>query len=67
MSTYGRELRYQSSLELSEGVYQTITRLPLATNLFQDSRQQLVARLDVAYTSKRELFAQPVDLIQGTF
>eukprot|EP00241_Pyramimonas_parkeae_P015246 CAMPEP_0114289110 /NCGR_PEP_ID=MMETSP0059-20121206/7185_1 /TAXON_ID=36894 /ORGANISM="Pyramimonas parkeae, Strain CCMP726" /LENGTH=537 /DNA_ID=CAMNT_0001410333 /DNA_START=303 /DNA_END=1917 /DNA_ORIENTATION=+ len=41
-----RELRYQSSLELSEGVYNTVTKLPLARDLFSDSRQQLVARLD---------------------
>lgn len=60
-----RELRYQSSLELSEGVYNTVTKLPLARDLFSDSRQQLVARLDQMYSKHNATFHQAVELIQG--
>ena len=40
------ELRYQSLLDLSQDTYQAIRHLPLAKDLVQHARQQLVNRLD---------------------
>ena len=40
------ELRYQSSLDLDERTYASITTLPLAREVVQHSRKALVSRLD---------------------
>ena len=40
------ELRYQSLLDLGQETYQAIRHLPLAKDLVQHARQQLVNRLD---------------------
>ena len=40
------ELRYQSLLDLGQETYQAIRHLPLAKDLVQHARQQLVHRLD---------------------
>jgi hypothetical protein len=40
------ELRYQSSLDLDERTYASITTLPLARKIVQHSRKALVQRLD---------------------
>jgi hypothetical protein len=40
------ELRYQSSLDLDERTYASITTLPLARDIVQHSRKALVQRLD---------------------
>jgi hypothetical protein len=40
------ELRYQSSLELSERAYAAVRVVPLAVDLVRNARRELVARLD---------------------
>ena len=60
-----RELRYQSSLELSEGTFSAVTKLPLASDLVRDSRQQLVARLDDAWHNSNHVFETVLELIRG--
>jgi hypothetical protein len=51
--------------QLSEGTYSAITRLPLASDLVRDSRQQLVARLDNAYQNNNEIFQAVLVMIRG--
>jgi len=41
-----KELQYQSSLELSEETYDLISPIPLASQIVQHARQDLVRRLD---------------------
>jgi hypothetical protein len=60
-----RELRYQSSLELSEGTFSAVTKLPLASDLVRDSRQQLVSRLDDAWHNSNHVFESVLELIRG--
>lgn len=50
------ELRYQSSLDLSESTYSAIRHLPLSRDLAQHARQQLVSRLDDACQKHPHLF-----------
>lgn len=54
------ELRYQSSLELSEKTYQAICHIPTAQTLVHESRQQLVARLDDYSRTKLHLLQDVV-------
>lgn len=51
--------------QLSEGTYSAITRLPLASDLVRDSRQQLVARLDNAYQNSNGIFQAVLVMIRG--
>ena len=51
--------------QLSEGTYSAITRLPLASDLVRDSRQQLVARLDNAYANSNGIFQAVLAMIRG--
>jgi len=60
----GRELRYQSSMELSERAYNAIRQIPLASDLVSDARVQLVARLDVAARRHASVFADVVALVE---
>jgi hypothetical protein len=60
-----QELRYQSSLDLSEEAYNAIRHLPLAKDLQQTARQQLVGRLEFYCQQQRPLFARVLDLLQG--
>ena len=60
-----RELRYQSSLELSERAYASIRNVPLAGDLVADARRQLVARLDAAAARQPLVFADVVALIDA--
>ncbi|GBF89078.1 adenylate kinase [Raphidocelis subcapitata] len=53
-----QELRYQSSLDLSEDAYALIADLPLARELQQQARQQLVSRLENYACRQRPLFAR---------
>lgn len=60
-----QELRYQSSLDLSEEAYNAIRHLPLAKDLQQTARQQLVGRLEVYCAQQRPLFGRVLDLLQS--
>lgn len=57
------ELRYQSSLELDESTYDTISAVPIATNLSRHARQELVNRLDSYERDNPELFHRVVSII----
>jgi hypothetical protein len=60
-----QELRYQSSLDLSEEAYNAIRHLPLAKDLQQTARQQLVGRLELYCCQQRPLFGRVLDILQG--
>ena len=60
-----QELRYQSSLDLSEEAYNAIRHLPLAKDLQQTARQQLVSRLEHYCQQQRPLFGRVLDLLQS--
>ncbi|GLI65551.1 hypothetical protein VaNZ11_009113 [Volvox africanus] len=57
------ELRYQSSLDLSYETYASIRHLPLARDVSQHARQQLVMRLDNHSERYPDLFQKVIDLI----
>lgn len=59
-----QELRYQSSLDLSEEAYNAIRHLPLAKDLQQTARQQLVGRLEHYCLQQRPLFGRVLDILQ---
>eukprot|EP00878_Enallax_costatus_P008241 GHUV01008615.1.p1 GENE.GHUV01008615.1~~GHUV01008615.1.p1 ORF type:complete len:600 (+),score=182.10 GHUV01008615.1:310-2109(+) len=59
-----QELRYQSSLDLGEETYSAIRHLPLAKDLQQTARQQLVSRLEGYCRQQRPLFGQVLGLVQ---
>lgn len=59
-----QELRYQSSLDLSEETYSAIRHLPLAKDLQQTARQQLVSRLEGYCRQQRPLFGRVLGLVQ---
>lgn len=50
------ELRYQSSLDLDERTYANISRVPLAREVVEHSRQHLVKRLDDYQLSHTDVF-----------
>jgi len=62
-----KELQYQSSLELSEETYDLISPIPLASQIVQHARQDLVRRLDDYAERNAEVFRQVIELIQGKF
>ncbi|GAX75664.1 hypothetical protein CEUSTIGMA_g3108.t1 [Chlamydomonas eustigma] len=57
------ELRYQSLLDLGQETYQAIRHLPLAKDLVQHARQQLVNRLDDHCEKHPDLFQKVIDII----
>ena len=59
-----RELEYQSSLELDPRTYDTLRHIPLATEIVQHARQELVNRLDGYQVEHPALFQTVVDFIQ---
>lgn len=59
-----QELRYQSSLDLSEEAYNAIRHLPLAQDLQQTARQQLVGRLETYCSQQRPLFGRVLAILQ---
>lgn len=61
------ELKYQSSLELEQDTHDVVARLPLASDLAKNARQQLVERLDSYEQHQRELFHSVIDLIEDKF
>lgn len=60
-----RELDYQSSLELDPLTYDRLRALPLASEIAQHARQELVRRLDGYEFEQPELFASVVSLIES--
>ena len=62
-----KELQYQSSLELSEDTYDLISPIPLASQIVQHARQDLVRRLDDYAERSAESFRQVIELIQDKF
>lgn len=58
-----KELRYQSSLDLSEKTYSSIRHLPLARELVKSARQQLVMRLDSHCHRQPDTFYAVMDIL----
>jgi adenylate kinase len=59
------ELEYQSSLELDPRTYDTLRHIPLADEIVQHARQELVNRLDSYEVEHGKLLGKVVDFIQG--
>ena len=59
-----RELEYQSSLELDPRTFDALRSLPLAYEIVQHARQELVRRLDEYAASQPALFAQVISFIE---
>ena len=59
-----RELEYQSSLELDPRTYDALRHIPLAAEIVQNARQELVNRLDGYEVEHPELLRAVVDFIQ---
>ncbi len=59
------ELDYQSSLELDPRTYDTLRHIPLAEDIIQHARQELVNRLDGYQVENPEVMRAVVDFIQG--
>jgi adenylate kinase len=60
-----QELAYQSSLELDPRTYDTLRHIPLAEEIVEQARQELVNRLDSYQIEYPELLQAVVDFIQG--
>jgi adenylate kinase len=60
-----REFTYQSSLELSPGVFELIQRVPVATELARHARQDLVKRLEQYHAEHPAAFLSVVGLIES--
>ncbi|MEX1049781.1 MAG: nucleoside monophosphate kinase [Akkermansiaceae bacterium] len=59
------ELEYQSSLELDPRTYDTLRHIPLADEIVQHARQELVNRLDGYQVEHPQVMRAVVDFIQG--
>lgn len=62
-----RELKYQSSLELDEGTYDVVARVPIASSIVVHARQALVERLDGYARDHLGLFRRVVSVIESKF
>jgi adenylate kinase len=60
-----RELEYQSSLELEPRTYDLLRRLPLASEIVRNARQELVNRLDSYATDNAMTFQKVIEFIDG--
>jgi adenylate kinase len=60
-----REFAYQSSLELSPGVFDLIQNIPIASELALHARQDLVSRLERYGEEHKELFQKVLQLIEA--
>ena len=58
------ELEYQSSLELDPRTYDTLRQIPIASEIVQHARQDMVNRLDGYQVEHPELLAEVVDFVQ---
>lgn len=61
------EFQYQSSLELDHDTYDTIHRIPVASDVVAHARQELVGRLDGYQDGEPELFAAVARTIEVEF
>ncbi|MEX1114605.1 MAG: nucleoside monophosphate kinase [Akkermansiaceae bacterium] len=59
------ELEYQSSLELDPRTFDTLRHIPLADEIVQHARQELVNRLDGYQVEHPDVMRAVVDFIQG--
>ncbi len=59
-----RELEYQSSLELDPRTFDRLRNLPLASEIVQHARQELVRRLDSYEAERPELFSAVITFIE---
>jgi adenylate kinase len=59
-----REFTYQSSLELSHEVFELLRNIPIASQLVQHARQELIERLERYEEENKPLFEKVVALIQ---
>lgn len=62
-----RELQYQSSLELEPRTYDLISAIPLASEIAEHARIELVNRLDRYALEHSEMFQQVLGVIQERF
>ncbi|MBX3419434.1 MAG: nucleoside monophosphate kinase [Pirellulaceae bacterium] len=62
-----RELQYQSSLELEPRTYDMISAIPLASEIAENARIELVNRLDRYALEHAEIFKQVLDVIHERF
>ncbi|MBL8867448.1 MAG: nucleoside monophosphate kinase [Planctomycetia bacterium] len=60
-----REFTYQSSLELSPGVFELIQNIPVATELARHARQDLVKRLEQYHAEHPAVFMKVMGLIES--
>ncbi len=62
-----REFQYQSSLELAPSIYDRVRNVPLASQIIQNARQNLIKRLEVYQNDHNELFDIIIGLIENEF
>ncbi len=62
-----KELQYQSSLELEEETYDFIAGIPVAGEIVQHARQDLVTRLDDYAKTRPDLFRRVAELVRDKF
>lgn len=61
------ELKYQSTLELEQATFDTLTRIPLASQIITHARQELVKRLDSYKQQEGKVFDDVVKLVGEKF
>lgn len=61
------ELKYQSSLELEQPTFDTLSQVPVASRIVKHARQELVRRLDSYQQQERELFQRIVRMVTEKF
>lgn len=61
------ELEYQSSLELDPRTFQSLSKIPLASEIVSHARRELVERLDSYEIEHTDLFHQVVAIIDEKF
>ena len=59
-----KELKYQSSLELDPSTYDSVRKLPLASEIVSHARQELVKRLDAYEFEHRDRLRKAIDFIE---
>lgn len=61
------ELQYQSSLELNDDTFEQIRSVPLASEVIQHARSELVKRLDDYEARDSKLFNKIINILQTDF
>lgn len=62
-----KELQYQSTLELEQATFDTLSHIPLASEIITHARQELVKRLDSYKQHEDKLFEDVVKLVGDKF